>query len=295
MITISEALDKFKSRLELTDGEQADASRRQQDIREYLREQFEIDRDFLTGSYARWTKTKPLKDVDIFFVLAKRERGYRDKHPNIILEKFREVLAPKYGEGRVSLGRRSVQVDFGVQAVEDQTNDRVMSVDVVAAFTKGSHYEIPDRTTGAWVTTDPEVHAELATKANKAFSGEWKPLVKMIRKWNQTAGKPVKPGFLLEVMALDLFVPEFSGGYPYELKGFFATAADRIKETWADPAKLGPPVSDQMDEAKASVARGAFLAAEESVTRAIRLAKDGRNSDALQEWGSLFGPLFPLS
>jgi hypothetical protein len=236
-----------------------------------------------------------LKDVDIFFVLGKKERTYRDQHPDVILEIFRGVLASKYGEDRVSLGRRSVQVDFGVQAVEDQTNDQVMSVDVVPAFTKGSHYEIPDRTTGSWVMTDPEVHAELATNANEAFSGEWKPLVKMVKKWNQTAGRPVKPGFLLEVMALELFVPEFSGGYPYELKGFFATAADRIGETWGDPAKLGPAVSDQMDDTKASVARGALLAAEERVTRAIYFAKNSRQGDALQEWRKLFGPLFPLS
>jgi hypothetical protein len=295
MISVQEAFDKFKSRLELTDREQADASRRHQEIREYLREQFEIDRDFLTGSYARWTKTKPLKDVDIFFVLGREEREYRERHPDVILEKFREVLAEKYGKDRISLGRRSVEVDFGVQAVEDQTNDQVMSVDVVPAFAKGSHYEIPDRTTAAWVLTDPEIHAELATKANKVFSGEWKPLVKMIKKWNQTAGRPVKPGFLLEVMALDLFVPDFSGGYPYELKGFFATAADRINETWGDPAKLGPAVSDQMDEAKASVARGAFLAAEQSASRAIRLARMDRQGDALKEWRKLFGPLFLLS
>jgi hypothetical protein len=50
-----------------------------------------------------------------------------------------------------------------------------------------------------------------------------------------------------------------------------------------------------MDEAKASVARGALLSGEESVTRAIRLAKDGRQGDALEEWRRLFGPLFPLS
>ena len=117
----------------------------------------------------------------------------------------------------------------------------------------------------------------------------------MIKKWNQTAGKPVNPSFLLEVMALDLFAPPFSGGYPYELKGFFSTAADRISEVWPDPAKLGPAVSDQMDQAKAGVARGALLGAEESVTRAINLAKNGRQGDALQEWRKLFGPLFPLS
>src|SRR2546427_7724860 len=112
MININEAFAKFKHRLELTEGEQKDASRRQNNIREYLREEFETDRDFLTGSYARWTKTKPLKDVDIFFVLGEKECRYRDEHPNVILEKFRGVLASKYTKDRVSLGRRPVQVDF---------------------------------------------------------------------------------------------------------------------------------------------------------------------------------------
>ena len=66
-------------------------------------------------------------------------------------------------------------------------------------------------------------------------------------------------------------------------------------EVETDPAKLGPAVSDQMDQAKASVARGALLGAEETVTRAINLARNGRQGDALQEWRKLFGPLFPLS
>lgn len=295
MITITDAFKKFKSRLELTQGEQKDASRRQTDIREFLREEFEIETDFLTGSYARATKTKPLKDVDIFFVLGKDEAGYRDKKPSVILEKIRETLASRYGERNVSPGRRSVQVDFGIKAVEDTTGDQVMSVDVVPAFTVSSHYEIPDRVREEWVATNPEVHTELATKANKAFSEEWKPLVKMIKKWNQTNDKPVKPSFLLEVMALELFVPPFSGGYTYELKGFFATAADRVAEVWSDPADLGPPVSDQMDAGKVQQAVAAFRNAEEAASRAILLARDGRQGEALRVWRNLFGPLFPLS
>src|SRR5881396_1176909 len=157
MININEAFAKFKHRLELTEGEQKDASRRQNNIREYLREEFETDRDFLTGSYARETKTKPLKDVDIFFVLGKSERGYPDKKPVVILEKFQEVLASKYEKDKVSLGRRSVQVDFGVKEMDDSADDQVMSVDVVPAFSKGTHYEIPDRTTIEWVPTDPTI------------------------------------------------------------------------------------------------------------------------------------------
>ena len=295
MITTSDAFAKFKGRLELTDREQDDASRRQTDIREYLREEFEIDHDFLTGSYARWTKTKPLKDVDIFFVLGEKEAKYRDKEPSALLDKFRSVLGKRYGKSSVSPGRRSVQVDFGVESVDDATDDQVMSVDVVPAFAVNSHYEIPDSVSGKWIATDPEIHAELATKANKAFSEEWKPLVKMIKKWNQTNDKPVRPSFLLEVMALDILIAPFSGGYPYELKSFFSTAADKIGETWPDPAELGPPVSDQMDSAMVRKAVAAFRKAEETVSRAIQMEKAGRQGDALRTWRDLFGPLFPLS
>ena len=67
MITLPEAFRKFKSRLELNEKEQANASKRQKEVRTYLDTKFQINRSFLTGSYARWTKAKPLKDGDIFF------------------------------------------------------------------------------------------------------------------------------------------------------------------------------------------------------------------------------------
>jgi len=295
MISIDDAFKKFKGRLELTDREQADASSRQTNIRELLRDEFDIDHDFLTGSYSRWTKTKPLKDVDIFCIMGDKAAHYRKNPPATILEAFRKALAFKYGTSATGTQRRSVQVDFGVKAVDDDSNGQVMSFDVVPAFSVNGHYEIPDTVTGGWIKTNPEVHKQKGVDANKAFSQEWKPLVKMIKKWNQTCGKAVTPSFLLEVMAFEILVPPFSGGYPYELKSFFSTAADRIGEVWADPAALGPPVSDQMDSAKVKQANQAFRSAEETVSRALRLVREGRNGDALKEWRTLFGPLFPLS
>jgi hypothetical protein len=50
MISTKEAFEKFRSRLELTQREQDDASRRQKDIRAYIDDFFQIYLFFLSGS-----------------------------------------------------------------------------------------------------------------------------------------------------------------------------------------------------------------------------------------------------
>lgn len=296
MISIQDAFKKFRSRLELTVREQKDASKRQQEIRGIMNNGFRIEHDFLTGSYARWTKTKPLKDVDIFCVLAEEERYYRNKHPSVLLNAVEKVLVDNYGRDNVSCQRRSVTVNFGVKEVEGETNEQVMSFDVVPAFTKNDYYEIPDTVNPlGWTSTNPRIHADKAVQAQNTFSGEWKGLVRMMKAWNRQYDKPIKPSFLIEVMALEILHPPFGGDYRREMKAFFGSLADRIHETWPDPAGLGPPVSDSMDAQKCAIAKKALLEAEQQAANAICLERDGKNGQALRAWRELFGPLFPLS
>ena len=232
--------------------------------------------------------------MDIFCVFHDDERPkYRtDKHPSVVLADTEKVLAEEYGRENVSRQRRSATVKFPVGSDEE----RVMSFDVVPAFTKSSHYEIPDTaTTKGWTETNPKIHAEKATAANEAFGGEWKGMVRMVKRWNQEKDKPVKPSFLLEVMALQILRPPFGGDYPYEFMAFFATAADRIDETWPEPAGLGPPVSDAMTAAERVNAKRMLTQAHHAVRKAIELSRAGRNGDALRKYRDLFGDLFPLS
>src|SRR5689334_3333157 len=99
MISTNDAFRKFRSNLELTDGEQKDASRRQKDIRRVMDAAFALEDDFLSGSYRRFTKTKPLKDVDIFCVFADKERDkYRNgKSPSLVLDDTEKLLKKEYG------------------------------------------------------------------------------------------------------------------------------------------------------------------------------------------------------
>lgn len=300
MLNTEEAFAKFRSRLELNEKEQSDASRRQQEIRAHMDEEFHVDHDFLTGSYARHTKTKPLKDVDIFCVLGEDERHYRKKAPAVLLGAVESALAKKYGSGCVKRQRRSVSLDLGVKPdAEDKTDYRVVSFDVVPAFADDDDYEIPDTGanggSGGWTKTNPRIHADKAVAAQQAYSSEWKGLVRMMKYWNNHHDKPIKPSFLIEVMALEVLHGGYGGERAREMQFFFAALAGRIHDTWNDPAGLGPPVSDAMDVTKQANAERALRAAEREAAIAIDLTRRGRQGDALRAWRNLFGPLFPLS
>lgn len=299
MLTVDEAFRKFKGRLELNDKEQKNASARQTEVRDYLVTKFAIERSFLTGSYARHTKTKPLKDIDIFFVLKESEKHYRPKAPSVVIGAFYNALVEKYGKDAVRKQSRSVNVDFGVVIdVDDNTDYRVVSVDVVPAFATGDDYEIPDDDTGKWIKTNPEIHASKATAAHQAFSNEWKGLVRMVKYWNNNerhGEKPVKPSFLIEVMALQCLYGDWQGRFDYEIQGFLSTLADRIFDEWPDPAGLGPAISNGMDAARKQRARDLLMAASRDATIAIDHARRGRNGEAVKTWRALFGPKFPLS
>ena len=159
-----------------------------------------------------------------------------------------------------------------------------------------SHYEIPDTATiSGWTETNPKVHYDKAVDAQRAYNDEWKGLVRMMKKWNNQRNKPIKPSFLIEVMALEILKPSWGGDYRREMQAFFATLADRIHETWPDPAGLGPRSATAWTHPRSS------FPARNSVRQNVKrrkpsgLERDGKQGAALDAWRALFGPLFPLS
>jgi hypothetical protein len=291
-VTVPEAFDIYRGRLEITQTEQDDAARRQKDVRASIQEKFDIERDFLTGSYGRHTKTKPLQDVDIFFVLGAGEKHRREEDPGRVLDAFEECLTAAYGREQVDRDRRCLTVYFEKRNQTQHPEGKILSVDVVPAFSAGKHYEMPDTTLGKWIKTDPEIHAEKTTKKNDKLDGNWVPLVKMLKAWNRSAEKPIKPSFLVEVMALQLVDPPFNN-YPDEARRFFAAAAAQIHDTWPDPAGLGPVVSDQMTPALCSAAEVKLRSAEVLAARAYRAEQQGHQGEALALWKNIFGDYFP--
>lgn len=296
MLSTAEAFEKFRKRLELSDTESKDASRRQTDVRECIRTGFDVKTDFLSGSYRRHTKTKPLKDVDVMFVLGEGEKWRRDKPPIEMLQAFENCLKKKFTEsGQTEICRRAITVVFEKSYYPEDHEGKVMSIDAVPAFEGVKDiYEIPDKVTGKWIKTNPKKHMEQATDKNKELGGCWVPLVKMTKGWNRANGKPIKPSFLVEVMAEGLVEAPFST-YPNEVRNVFAAMEANLGATWADPAGLGPPVSDQMTSELVSAARKALQEAQRKAALAMRAEETGRQGDALRIWREVLGDYFPLS
>jgi hypothetical protein len=127
-----------------------------------------------------------------------------------------------------------------------------------------------------------------------ARDGKWVPLVKMLKRWNRSAGGPIKPSFLIEVMAHDLVDPPFTS-YPREVQRFFAAVPAVLSGPWPDPAGFEPPVSDQMTPDLVQKAISALRTAEKNAALAMRLDSQGKTGEALALWCEIMGRYFPTS
>lgn len=283
---VDDAFSNLRSGLEITATEQQLASRRRQAIYDHLYKHRDVLAAFLTGSYDRHTKTKKLKDVDIFVVIDPdgAQAGMRKEAPSAVLAELQAVLELKY-PGQVTIDVLACVITFG--------DENIMSFEVVPAFERqGGGYEIPDTSTGGWIATDPSAHAGATTAKNAACDQKWVPFVKMIKGINREAEEPVAPSFLIEVMALDL-VREPFGRYQDEIAAFCASAADQVTSDWDDPAGLGPAVNRGVSTWERQAAAERFRAWQRVAEAAIDLEDAGSERAAVEKWRELFGNRMP--
>ncbi|WP_316289187.1 CBASS oligonucleotide cyclase [Clavibacter michiganensis] len=278
MSKVDDAFGRLKSNLEITAAEQTQAASRHALIRDHLRTRWALTDDFLTGSYDRHTKTKKLKDVDIFVVIdPDGPQGQLANGPGrAAVEALADVLSSRWS---------SVDFDDNVARVS-YADEEVASYEVAPAFATNEGFVIPNGS--SWMATNPSVHAKLVTAKNADVDTKFIPLVKMIKAINREQGEPISPSFLIEVMALDLIVAP-AAAYKQEVSFFLAAAADAIHEDWRDPAGLGEHVNAHMtpsdrDRASVEIRRWQLIA-----ENARRLEDRGEESAAIEEWRKLFG------
>lgn len=282
MTLVDDAFTALKTNLEITAAEQKLAESRHVLIRDHVRTRWSLSADFLTGSYARHTKTKKLKDVDLFVVIdPKGDQGNLASGSGAAaVDALAEVLGTRWSD--VTTDETVVTVSY---AGED-----VASYEVAPAFATAKGYKIPNG--AGWMETNPTKHAEMVTAKNQACGTKFVPLVKMIKGMNREAGEPISPSFLIEVMAFDL-VQAPVDRYQDEVRFFLAAAADAALENWPDPAGLGPDVNGSAQSWERTAHQTAFRTWLAVAEAAILLENEGQERAAVAKWKTLFGSRMP--
>ncbi|MDC0744816.1 CBASS oligonucleotide cyclase [Polyangium mundeleinium] len=287
MATLAQAFQTFLQNLELTEAERANASNQQR----YLRQKIDlhlggVERDFLSGSYARRTAIRPLNDIDIFLVLDRRHHGDVDMRtaPESCLQKLSRALVAAYtNKDKPTIQGRSVHIEFTGTGI---------GYDVVPAFVvSGDMYMIPDRNRRSWINTNPEVHKQSLVNANARAGGKLNPLVKAAKRWNRQQGEPMR-SFHLEVLACSAFsTPPAS--YLEGLRALFEYLAGAVQGRCPEPAGVGPNVDEGMTSEERGRSTTMLRHAAEVVLYALSMDARGFTEEAHFVLRELLGPEYP--
>lgn len=282
MKTVAEAFQEFLQELELTENQRDEAIRQHTNLREQLQQRMSVDHNFLSGSYARRTAVRPLHDIDVFLVLREGDEHGPSDPPEHVLTQVRDVLAEAYPGKTPTLQARSVNIEFSGTGI---------AYDVVPAFLESADvYLIPDADQARWIRTNPQIHAELSTAANKASNTRIKPLLKAL-KHAKNVHEAEARSFHLEVMSWGAASDVAQDTYAAGLVTLLAHLERAVLLPCPDPAGLGPDIRPALDRCRATQRWLTNML--ELARSASDLAADGRTGEAHAKLRELFGERWP--
>lgn len=260
-------------------------------LRSKLRELLPLKNDFLTGSYKRETILKPKDssekfDVDIFVAFGNDEYGeaelseLRDK----VISALRHIQKNDTEIGIKELNteqRRSVGVGFGGN----------FQIDIVPAIEieKDIRYKIFDKDTLEAVRSNPIMHGDILTEANKTTGGKLVPLVRLLKSWKRNKAERMK-SFHLELLATEILGKSEVESYAEGVDKFFASARERLKQpSLYDPANEENLVDEYLDEDNIRSSLVSLVEQESRLANeALRLERSGDAKAAIETWKKIF-------
>lgn len=202
-MALQKDFDEFLSNIEPSKSTVSYISSIQKNLRDYLKKHdvySSIYKDsFLSGSYAKHTSIRPVKDdkkrdVDIIVVTGHSKSDNSAE----VLRKLCDVLLESTKYDSAEIQHHSVGVEMGKVSVD--------VVPVIVDSDDDSVYWICDSESGNWTKTDPKGHKTWSTSVNQENNDKYKPLVKIFKWWRHTNcpdDKKYPKGITLEKIIAD--------------------------------------------------------------------------------------------
>jgi len=245
---------------------------------------------YLSGSYARHTAIKDIKDVDIIVLLDLNAQD-PNTQPHTVIAWVQASLQKYYSKVRAQ--GRSVQV-----IAPDDNEFQLDIVPSIPISRSDGPVWIPDRDAQKWVASHPKGQMEFATQRNADTNGYYVHLVKIMKFWRDRLASPdarVK-SYILESLIAQCLISE-----PASYAKAVVAILQQISQRYQSYLTLGtvPSISDP-GYSSVNVAKrwkfsefSAFLA---EVQAGYKIAKEALDSNDEQKsillWRKLFGIKF---
>jgi hypothetical protein len=286
-LTTAKAFEDFKDKLFLTDTQKETVKSRQSTTTGYLEDAFPSSSDlplkatYLMGSAGRETIIRPLDDIDVLAIFTNKsnifDRLYRYDSQRF-LYRVRDALNAYKVE---VVGARGQAVRLFYKAAPH--------VDIAPVFQwSGGGYALPNGS-GGWLTTDPYAHHDWITQRHKDLNYRLKPMVRMLKRWNNVHSKYLK-GFHLEVMTASDFSSLGSDSRD-ACEKFFQWAQNSLSVS--DPAGHGGDLSSYLTPAKRTAVLLNLESARGRAAKANAAEFSGDHKESIRLWRVIFGDEFP--
>ncbi len=211
-MTVSQRFDGFLNNITMTEKQREDGQRNHAGVRSCLNRYYhgvnsETANSFIIGSWARHTRVRPPRDIDVMFILPstvydRYEQKVGNKQSQL-LQEVKNVLCNCYTTTRLSADGQVVLVPFSTQTVE-----------LAPCFLhwNGQYKVCNTNNGGSYKIVDPVAQQNSLQQSDDNSAGNTRHLIRMLKKWQGNCNVPMK-SFWLERLA-----EEFLGGWQYRGK-----------------------------------------------------------------------------
>ncbi len=249
--------------------------------RAYWNHSSETENRILIGSWGKWTRVRPPRDIDLLFVLPvsvywrfQQRTGNRQSQ---LLQEMRDVLRQTYSATEIRGDGQVIVIGFNTYQVE-----------VAPAFLReGGGYLICDTNDGGRYKHLDTV-AEIANldAADRRFNGNVRKLTRMLKQWQRYCNVPIK-SFQLEALAMEMLATKSYGAddefwFDWLVRDFFAHMIARANGWFRMPV-TGETIllgNEWLTRAQSAYARA---------LKACDYERDNFGILAGEEWQKIFG------
>ena len=225
-MTVGQRFSKFldnigMTEMQLTTGQSNHAGVRRCLNKHYYGSFSETANSFLIGSWARATRVRPPRDIDVMFILPSTIYDkYQLRSGNVqsqLLQEVKSVLTNCYTTTKMSGDGQVVLVSFSTQTVEL----------VPCFYYSGDLYRVCDTNGGgSYKLVNPSAQQDSLSASDSKSNGNTRHLVRMLKKWQDYCSVPLK-SFWLELLSEEFISQwQYAGNsttyYDWMVRDFFA-------------------------------------------------------------------------